>query len=191
MIPFALSCSLFLISLSVNAVVIDGNNITGDFANASWKTYQDTFTDWGDNKIQALYVMPNDTHLLFGIPGYVDNNSVVVLLDVNPETGSNAIPAGLTQPERVKGMAGMRFDQSFTPDQAVSLGINGGRTEGWPHLENIVGDSTRYLNRQHLVLQHYYCWASFAGDNEPYIALLTNTGGHLPPVFSFNQNIAS
>ncbi len=138
--------SLFLIfSLSLNAIVIDGNNITGDFANASWVYYQDNFSAWGENKIQAIYVMTNDTHLLIGIPGYVNNNSIVVLMDVNPDTGSNAIPAGLTQPERVKGMAGMRFDDAFAPDQAVSLGVNDGRTQGYPHLENIVGNATRYL----------------------------------------------
>ena len=49
--------------------------------------------------------------------------------DTDPSTGSNAIPAGLTQPERVKGMAAMKFDTVFTPDKAISLGINSGRTE--------------------------------------------------------------
>ena len=125
--------------------IIDGKNIPGDFGNAAWETYQNTVTDWGDNKILAMYLMTNDTHLLIGIPGYIENNSLVVFLDVNKDTGSNAIPAGLSWPERVKGMAGMRFDDTFTPDKAVSVGINEGRTEGWVHLENIVDDSTLFL----------------------------------------------
>jgi hypothetical protein len=135
----------FLLCMSVQAIIIDGDNITGDFANATWVTYQNTFTDWGDNKIQSMYLMTNDTHLLIGVPGYVDNNCIVVFLDVDPSTGTNVIPSGLTQPERVKGMAGMTLDTEFSLDKAVSLGVSGGRTDGWPHFENIVLDTTLYL----------------------------------------------
>ncbi|MCX7846802.1 MAG: hypothetical protein N2595_02045 [bacterium] len=131
---------------SVSAVpLIDGKNITGDFAQATWRTFQNVQDDWGGNQIMAMYVQTNASHLLIGIPGYVDNNAIVVFVDGNASLGANVIPAGLTQPERVKGMAGMTFDTGFTPETAVSLGVAGGGGQAWPHKENIVGNSTTYM----------------------------------------------
>lgn len=144
------SCIIFtalsLVCLTASAVVIDGKNITGDFANATWRTFQNVSDDWGgNNQILAMYVETNDTHLLIGIPGYVDNNCIVVFVDGNATLGTNVIPAGLTAPERVKGMAGMTFDTDFTPESAVSLGVQGGGAVAWPHKENIVGNSTTFM----------------------------------------------
>ncbi len=131
---------------TAQAITIDGQNITGDFANATWSTFQNVADDWGgNNHVMAMYVETNDTHLMIGLPGYVNNNSIVIFIDGNDGTGANVIPAGLTGPERVKGMAGMTFDTAFTPDRAVSLGVNDGGSVAWPHQENIVGNSTAYM----------------------------------------------
>ena len=143
-IIIAAGAALLSAPVAVSADV-DGHNLTGKFANAPWVTYQSVDDDWGGNNVMALYVNTNATHLLVGIPAYVDNNCVVLFIDGNPGTGSNVIPAGLTQPERVKGMAGMSFDPAFTPDRAISLGLNTGGSQGYPHKENIVGDATTYM----------------------------------------------
>ena len=59
---------LLLIALSTAtsfAINIDGQNITGDFANATWKVYQDVADDWGGNNcVVSMYIETNDTHLL-------------------------------------------------------------------------------------------------------------------------------
>jgi len=141
-VTFVCLCAL---CTCASAITIDGQNITGDFANAPWVVYQNVQDDWGGNQVMALYIDTNDTHLLVGFPSRVDNNALVFLIDGNPATGSNAVPSGLQNPERVKGMAGLRWDTNFTPDRAVSLGVNSGGTEGYPHLENIVADQTHYM----------------------------------------------
>jgi len=140
--------SAFILTTSVFAVVFDGMNITGDFANAAWKTYQDVSDDWGGNSIVAMYIDTNETHLLVGIPGYVNNNAVGLFLDVNPGTGSNVMPAGLTMPDSIcAGMAGMSFDTIFTPDMALALRTpdQSSDSNGWPAIENIVTDSRTWL----------------------------------------------
>jgi hypothetical protein len=141
---FTLIAALALCT-AASAITIDGQNITGDFANAPWVVYQDVQDDWGGNQVIALYIDTNDTHLLVGFPSRVNNNALVFLIDGNPATGSNAVPSGLQNPERVKGMAGLQWDTNFTPDRAVSLGVNDGGTEGYPHFENIVADQTHYM----------------------------------------------
>ncbi len=140
--------SILLFSSSAFAITIDGQNITGDFANATWKVYQDVADDWGGNNIVAMYIETNDTHLLVGIPGYVNNNAVGLLLDLNADTGSNVMPSGLTMPDSIcAGMAGMSFDTDFTPDLAVALRTanKDDNDDGWPALENINADIRTYL----------------------------------------------
>ena len=141
--------SSFVLSTSVFAVVFDGHNITGDFANAAWKVYQDVDGDWGaENVVVAMYVDTNDTHLLVGIPGFVNNNAIGVLLDVNPGTGSNVMPSDLTMSDSIcAGMSGMSFDTNFTPDLALALRTPNPteNSNGWPAIENIVNDSRTWL----------------------------------------------
>ncbi len=142
--------SILIFSTSAFAVVFDGMNITGDFANAAWKTYQDVDSTWnaGVDTIVAMYINTNETHLLVGIPSYVSDNAIGFLIDVNPNTGSNVMPSGLTMPDSIcAGMAGMSFDTSFTPDMAVALRTPNasGSSNGWPALENIVADSRTWL----------------------------------------------
>ncbi len=130
------------------SITIDGQNITGDFANATWKVYQDVADDWGGNNAIAMYIETNDTHLLVGIPGYVNNNAVGFLLDLNAKTGSNVMPAGLTMSDSIcAGMAGMSFDTNFTPDLAVALRTadKASNDDAWPALENINADLRTYL----------------------------------------------
>ncbi|MCX7003003.1 MAG: PKD domain-containing protein [bacterium] len=133
--------------LATMAITIDGQNITGDFANAPWTSYQDTETSWGaNNSILACYLDTNATHLLVGIPGISDGNAVGFIIDGNPGTGSNVMPSGLTMPDAISaGMAGMTFDTAFTPDRLIAVRVGGGRTAGWPALENIVADNRTYL----------------------------------------------
>lgn len=145
-----LLCLAACLTLSAAAITIDGKNITGDFANASWATYQNVASDWGaGSEIMAMYVMTNGTHLLVGVPCYLANSDgrcLVLFIDGNPATGSNVL-SGITACERTKNMNGMSFDPGFTPDRAVSLGVNGGASagsEGYPHLESIVGNQTEY-----------------------------------------------
>ena len=129
--------SILLFSASAFAITIDGQNITGDFANATWKVYQDVADDWGGNNVIAMYIETNDTHLLVGIPGYVNDNAVGLLLDLNADTGSNVMPSGLTMPDSIcAGMAGMSFDTDFTPDLAVALRTanKDDNDDAWPAL---------------------------------------------------------
>ena len=140
--------SILLFSASAFAITIDGQNITGDFANATWKVYQDVADDWGGNNVIAMYIETNDTHLLVGIPGYVNDNAVGLLLDLNADTGSNVMPSGLTMPDSIcAGMAGMSFDTDFTPDLAVALRTanKDDNDDAWPALENINADIRTYL----------------------------------------------
>ncbi len=141
--------SILLFSSSAFAITIDGQNITGDFANATWKVYQDVADDWGgDDNIVAMYIETNDTHLLVGIPGIVNDNAVGLLLDLNADTGSNVMPSGLTMPDSIcAGMAGMSFDTDFTPDLAVALRTADKSSDdsAWPALENINADIRTYL----------------------------------------------
>jgi len=140
--------SLLFLSSSAFAIIIDGQNITGDFANATWKVYQDVADDWGGNNILAMYIETNDTHLLVGIPGYVNNNAVGFMLDLNADTGTNVMPSGLTMPDSIcAGMAGMSFDTNFTPDLAVALRTadKSSNDDGWPALENINADIRTWL----------------------------------------------
>jgi len=134
--------------LTTMAFTIDGQNITGDFANAPWVTYQDTETAWGaNNSILACYLDTNATHLLVGIPSIADNNALGFIIDGDPGTGSNVMPSGLTMPPGdciSPGMAGMTFDTAFTPDRLIAVRVGGGRTAAWPALENIVADSRTY-----------------------------------------------
>ncbi len=135
--------------LTTMAITIDGQNITGDFANTPWVTYQDTETAWGgNNSILACYLDTNATHLLVGIPSIADGNAVAFIIDGNPGTGSNVMPSGLTMPPGdciSPGMAGMTFDTAFTPDRLICVRVPGGRASAWPALENIVADNRTYL----------------------------------------------
>jgi len=143
-----LALSILFLSSSAFAIIIDGQNITGDFANATWKTYQDVADDWGGNNVLAMYIETNDTHLLVGIPGFVNNNAVGFLLDLNADTGSNVMPSGLTMSDSIcAGMAGMSFDTNFTPDLAVALRTadKSSSDAAWPALENINADARTYL----------------------------------------------
>ncbi len=129
------------------AITIDGQNITGDFANAPWVTYQDVESSWGqNNSILACYLDTNATHLLVGIPSIADGNAVGFIIDGNPGTGSNVMPSGLTMPDAISaGMAGLTFDTDFTPDRLIAVRVAGGRSSAWPALENIVADNRTYL----------------------------------------------
>ena len=133
--------------LATVAITIDGMNITGDFANAPWVTFQDTETAWGaNNSILACYLDTNATALLVGIPSVSDNNAVGFIIDGDPGTGSNVMPSGLTMPDAISvGMAGMTFDTAFTPDRLFCVRVAGGRSAAWPALENIVANSRTYL----------------------------------------------
>ena len=141
--------SFLIFSASAFAVVFDGMNITGDFANAAWKTYQDVDGDWGtDDAIVAMYINTNETHLLIGVAGIVNDNALGILIDGNPGTGSNVMPSGLTMPDSIcAGMAGMSFDTNFTPDMALVLRTpdQASNSNGWPAIENIVADSRTWL----------------------------------------------
>ena len=144
-----ISLSFFLFALTASAITIDGQNITGDFANATWKSFQDIADDWGGNNILAMYIETNDTHLLIGIPGFVNNNAVGVLFDLNPDTGTNVMPAGLTMSDSIcAGMVGMSFDTNFTPDFAFALRTGNKddpNNQAWPAFENINADLRTYL----------------------------------------------
>lgn len=137
-----------MLSLSVSAVTIDGLNITGDFANATWKVYQNIADDWGGNNCIAMYVETNDTHLLVGIPGFVNNNAIGFFIDANTELGTNVMPGGLTMSDSIcAGMAGLTFDTAFAPEMAVALRTadQSGNDDAWPAIENIVADGRTYL----------------------------------------------
>ena len=143
-----LALTILTISSASFAVTIDGQNITGDFANATWKVYQDVADDWGGNNVIAMYIETNDTHLLVGIPGYVNNNAVGLLLDLNAKTGSNVMPSGLTMSDSIcAGMAGMSFDTNFTPDLAVAMRTadKASNDDAWPAFENINADLRTYI----------------------------------------------
>lgn len=140
---------ILLSALASHAITIDGMNITGDFANATWKVYQEIESDWGiNNSIVAMYVETNDTHILVGIPGYVNDNAIAILFDANTELGTNAMVGGLTISDSVTpGMTGMRFDDEFAPEFAVVLRTPNGddNVNAWPALENIVYDTRLWL----------------------------------------------
>jgi len=143
-----LALTILTISSASFAVTIDGLNITGDFANATWKVYQDVADDWGGNNVIAMYIETNATHLLVGIPGYVNNNAVGLLLDLNAKTGSNVMPSGLTMSDSIcAGMAGMSFDTNFTPDLAVAMRTadKASNDDAWSAFENINADLRTYI----------------------------------------------
>ncbi len=131
-------------------IPIDGTDIVADFAGSPWHTYQTTNDDWGGGaQAMAMYVNTNATHLLIGIPSFLLDptygRSLVVFVDGDPGKGANVIPAGLTQTERVKNMAGMSFDTEFAPDRAVTLGLSVGATTGYPNIEIFVADTTHSM----------------------------------------------
>ena len=145
---FTIIILMIWFSVSVaGAITFDGENITGDFANAEWTTFQDVATGWGGADLMAMYVTTNSTHLLIGVPSFGvhnDRRCVIIFIDDNPDTGSNVISAGLNGLTHVKGMAGLSFDTAFTPDRTVTLAIE---SSGFTYvdIENIVGNSTEYI----------------------------------------------
>ena len=126
--------SILIFSASAFAVVFDGMNITGNFANATWKTYQEINGDWGGTaQLMAMYVKTNDTSLLIGIPAYTynptDNRGVCVFFDGNPDVGTNIIESGITSINRISGMGGLSFDTNFAPERVVTFGVQPANAE--------------------------------------------------------------
>jgi len=120
--------SILFLSSSAFAITIDGQNITGDFANATWTTYQDVDGDWGSTaQLLAMYVKTNETSLLIGIPAYTynstDNRGVCVFFDGNPDVGTNVMESGISSIYRLTGMGGLSFDTNFAPERVITMGI--------------------------------------------------------------------
>ncbi|MCX7847044.1 MAG: hypothetical protein N2595_03300, partial [bacterium] len=111
---------------------IDGQNITGDFADAEAEVFQNTVTDWGMwNALLAMRGRLESDQVVLGISGSVERspnrNGVVIFFDVNPATGTNVLLSWLSATNvawRIKNMVGMRFDTVFTPDYALNINID-------------------------------------------------------------------
>ena len=183
---------LLLITLSTAtsfAINIDGQNITGDFANATWKVYQDVADDWGGNNcIVSMYIETNDTHLLIGVPGFVNNNAVGILFDLNADAGSNVMPSGLTMSDSIcAGMAGMSFDTNFTPDFAFALRTPDGTSndEGWPAFENINADIRTWLG----LLDDIRDYGSSITNDNTYVGVLMDIAPTLEETNTFPNGI--
>lgn len=107
---------------------VDGQNITGDFANAETEVFQDTVTDWaGWNSLLAMRGLLTPDKLLLGISGSIEaqsGNGLVVFIDVDNATGENWLPPTLDNVAwRIRNMTGLVFDTVFTPDYAINVSL--------------------------------------------------------------------
>ncbi len=156
-----------LASLSTDAVVVDGDNITGDFANAEYRVFQDTPTDWGVQRFLAgMYATTNDSALLLGVSAELEWETLTLFIDSDPATGSNVYPvfnSSLDGEERAK-FAGMTFDTNFTPDKAITF----------THWQDGQSDEGCHIGWHDIVLESSTSWGKYESVLSPY--LFTNEG---------------
>ncbi len=136
----------------VEAAWIDGQNITGDFAGAEGAVFQDTATDWGSwNALLAMRGTLEHDQVLLGISASVERspnrNGLAVFFDVNPQTGTNLMPAWLTGTNvawRIKNMVGMRFDTAFTPDYVLNISVDDTGNNAWVDFSDLAAGTHAY-----------------------------------------------
>ena len=136
----------------VEGAWVDGQNITGDFANAESAVFQDTVTDWADwNSLLAMRGILTPDKLLLGISGSVEpqsGNGFVIFIDTDNSTGENYLPAALDNVAwRIVNMTGMVFDTDFTPDYAISVALKGGNptpSSAWVDFSKLNENSMDY-----------------------------------------------
>ena len=123
--PYLLTLMAILaLTPCTHAIIIDGANITGDFAQADAATFQDTPSNWGYQRFLAsMYAKTNATDLLLGIGAELGWETMTLFFDVDPAAGSNVYPnyTGELDGEARANFAGMTFDTNFTPDLAITF----------------------------------------------------------------------
>lgn len=129
---------------------LDGQNITGDFADAENAVYQDTATDWGSwNSLLSMRGTLTGDRVLLGIAGSIEkNNGLAVFFDTDMARGTNVIPAGLSGvATRATNMAGLVFDTQFTPERVLTIGVRNDAAPAlaWVDWSDLGNNSYEYL----------------------------------------------
>lgn len=111
-------------------IVFDGMNIVDDFAGAIRSSFQDTAPNWTTNNYLAgLRVITNSQQFIVGLSGVVRNDgtangALVLLFDTDPHTGVSVMPDLDTISWRARNMHGLRFDDGFTPNYILAIGLD-------------------------------------------------------------------
>lgn len=137
------------------AAWVDGQNITGDFAQAQAATFQNTVTDWGAwNSLLAMRGTLLENELMVGISGSIERspnrNGIVVFFDTSSGRGTNTLPAWLSVTNvawRIKNMVGLRFDAAFTPEYALNINIDENGTGAYVDFSDLVQGTYQYWGR--------------------------------------------
>lgn len=149
-------------AVHISAVTFDGANITGDFAQATITTFQDTMSNWGDQRFLAsMYAMTNDSAVLLGIGLELDWESFTLFFDVDPTAGSQVYPnyTGQLDGEARAAFSNMTFDTNFTPDRAITF-------TRW---QNLQPDEGCHIGWHDINQQVSTSWGKYENTQNPYV----------------------
>lgn len=130
---------------------VDGQNILSDFASADAASYQNTTTDWGAwNSLLSLHGRLTANYLELAVAGSVEaasGNGIVLFFDMDSGSGYTTIPSNLSGVAwRISNMAGLQFDNDFTPEYALNISLEQNTTpqNAWVDFSDLVADSHQY-----------------------------------------------
>jgi len=122
------------------------NDVDTSFANSLASATQDTETDWTEwDSLAAVRVYTNQNDKMhISVSGSAGQDSaIVILLDTDSAMGTNVLQLRGGCTEVIKNMAGMTFDNDFSPDHAFIL-----KPEKGPNPKKAYLDYSSILNNE-------------------------------------------